>query len=66
MINIFCIWQSMGFIFRTSIFRHLAEKQIFFSNAAKKFVIWLLKYFFVKRQDYFRQKAALPPSHLQE
>ncbi len=41
-------------------FSSFGRETIFFSKTAKKFVIWLFNYFFVKRQEYFRQKAAPP------
>ena len=46
--------------FRILNFRHLADYQNNFRSSVGKFVIWLPVDFFVKKQRFFRQKAALP------
>ncbi len=57
----FCVWQGEIYFFQIWSFRHLAAKQGNFQSWHFFFIIWLKNEFFVKWQDFFRQKAA-PPS----
>ncbi len=60
----FCIWQGLRHFFKLLIFVIWLGPRENFRDHHKKFVNWLVKDFFDKKQKYFRQKAAPPEKEL--